>query len=200
MASQKPEILVVPADSPKHKATVTTLFTAYAQSLDIDLSFQNFEQELASLPGKYTPETGGALFLAYSRPTASSLSPPSSKQSPPSHAAVGCVALRAFSPPSICELKRLYIIPEARGLGAGRELMDTVIGKAKELGYKEILLDTLRSIVKARKMYARYGFVDVEKYYDNPLDGTCFMRLVLHQGSSRPIFAEEQPNLVQTEF
>ncbi|ORY10054.1 acetyltransferase [Clohesyomyces aquaticus] len=166
-------ILTTPAKFPDDHTLVSCLFTAYAESLEIDLAFQNFAQELSSLPGKYAPENGGALLLARSPPQIASADT-SQPQTP-----IGCVALRAFAPPRICELKRLYIVPDARGLGAGRKLLEAVIGKAREMGYKKILLDTLPSMVAARKMYAAFGFEEVEKYYESPIEGTCFMRLRL---------------------
>lgn len=156
-------ITIVPAEFPRDREVVAALFAAYAGSLKIDLSFQNFDDELSQLPGKYAAEAGGALLLA--RDTSSK--------------AIGCVAVRAFSPRQTCELKRLYVVPEARGMGAAQRLMDAAIGRARQLGYGDMLLDTLASMKAARALYERYGFKQVEKYYDNPIEGTVFMRAVL---------------------
>lgn len=181
-----PRVEVCVAEFPRDKEVVIELFTAYANSLPIDLTFQNFEHELSSLPGKYSPENGGIIYLAYTVSGSLSCSKPvtpSSNSTPKTSSntskVIGCSALRPFSPPSICELKRLYITPDSRGLGVGRLLLETVIEKAKELGYKEMMLDTLPSMFAARKMYEKYGFVRVEKYYETPIDGTVFMKLAL---------------------
>ena len=153
-------IEVLPATFPADREKIVALFTAYAKSLNIDLAFQSFDEELSQLPGKYASEEGGALLLA----------------SDPASRIIGCVAIRAFSRPETCELKRLYVVPEARGMGAAQRLMDAVIVKAQELGYTSMLLDTLASMEAARKLYERYGFEQIDKYYDNPVEGTVFMR------------------------
>lgn len=159
-------INTLPAEFPRDQEVVAALFAAYADSLNIDLSFQNFDDELSQLPGKYATEKGGTLLLA--RDSSSEV--------------IGCVAIRAFSPhEKTCELKRLYIIPEARGMGAAQQLMDAAIERARQLGYRGMLLDTLASMKAARALYTRYGFKEVEKYYDNPIEGTVFMRLVLDE-------------------
>jgi ribosomal protein S18 acetylase RimI-like enzyme len=163
---------------PKDISIVTALFTAYSKSLNIDLSFQNFSDELLSLPGKYASSNGGALFLAYDTNTSTDSTLNQSTGEKVAQA-LGCVALRAFNAPISCELKRLYTTPEARRRGAGRKLLEAVISRAKELGYKEMLLDTLSSMTAARKMYADYGFEECEKYYDTTLEGTVFMKLKL---------------------
>ncbi|KAL1599836.1 hypothetical protein SLS60_007641 [Paraconiothyrium brasiliense] len=159
-------ISITPAQFPRDREVVATLFAAYAESLNIDLSFQSFDDELSQLPGKYAAEKSGTLLLAYD-----------SNTSPAT--VIGCVAVRAFSPPDTCELKRLYIVPEARGMGAAQRLMDAAIGKARELNYHYMLLDTLASMTAARKLYVRYGFEEVDRYYDNPIEGTVFMRAAL---------------------
>ena len=168
--------LVRPAEFPKDLDIVKELITAYTNSLGIDLSFQNFEHEFASLPGKYDPSNGGASFLASrSVPVPSSDSPTSTA----SETIIGCACLRAFKSPDVCEVKRLYVTPDSRGTGAGKKLMDIIIEKAKEMDYKEMLLDTLETMVAARKMYRLYGFEECENYYGSPLPGTIFMRLKL---------------------
>ena len=156
----------MPAEFSRDREVVAALFAAYAESLNIDLSFQSFSDELSQLPGKYAAEKGGTLFLAHAT------------DSSPARV-IGCVAVRAFSPPETCELKRLYIVPEARGMGAAQRLMDAAIGKARQLGYSHMLLDTLASMTAARKLYVQYGFEEVDKYYDNPIEGTVFMRAAL---------------------
>lgn len=133
---------------------------------------------MSSLPGKYASSNGGALFVAYD--VDASIDAPVKQDAEDRIGMVlGCAALRAFNAPESCELKRLYTVPEARRRGAGRRLLEAVIRRAKELGYKEMLLDTLSSMSAARKMYAEYGFEECEKYYDTTLEGTVFMRLKL---------------------
>jgi ribosomal protein S18 acetylase RimI-like enzyme len=162
---------IAPAEFPRDREAVTALFAAYADSLNIDLSFQSFADELSQLPGKYAAEKGGALFLAHAA-------------TPSSAKVIGCVAVRAFAPPDTCELKRLYIVPDARGAGAAQRLMAAAVDKARELGYSDMLLDTLASMTAARKLYARYGFAETDKYYDNPIAGTVFMRAALEDVGS----------------
>lgn len=165
------KLYIASASSPQDLEHVKELFTAYADSLPISLTFQNFSNELASLPGLYAPPTG-ALFLAYPIPPPDS---PEPKKSRP----IGVIALRTLpntsSESRICEMKRLYLSPASRGLGIGKKLVEEVIEEAKRLGYVEMRLDTLPSMVGARALYKSFGFVEVEKYYDNPFEGTIFL-------------------------
>jgi ribosomal protein S18 acetylase RimI-like enzyme len=142
--------------------SIAALFTSYAASLPIDLTYQSFSEELESLPGKYAPSTG-ELFLAVD-----------SHSSTP----IGCVAVRPLPLPDVprcCEMKRLYVTPEGRGLGLGRALATGALAAAVELGYKHVRLDTLPTMVTARKLYESLGFVECEKYYDTPIEGTVFL-------------------------
>ncbi|PLB44607.1 acyl-CoA N-acyltransferase, partial [Aspergillus steynii IBT 23096] len=152
--------------------------------LNIDLTFQDFASELQSLPGKYSPPSG-ELLLAWT--TDGTKTP------------LGCVAVRLLQtdsaihdqaisqtqsvsqgrPRKCCEMKRLYVTPEARGTGLGRALADAVIQKAKELGYAEMRLDTLPFMAGAVHLYRRLGFVDIPPYYETPLEGTVFLSLDL---------------------
>ncbi|KAF2713072.1 acyl-CoA N-acyltransferase [Pleomassaria siparia CBS 279.74] len=145
-----------------HVETIEADFNDHADIVD----------ELSTLPGKYSPSNGGAVFLAYNKGE-----DPSEEPGEPLF--FGCAALRAFDAPYTCEIKRLYIKPNHRRLGAGRMLLERVIEQAKRLGYKEMLLDTLPSMTAARKMYVEYGFEECEKYYDSPIEGTVFMKLKL---------------------
>jgi N-acetylglutamate synthase-like GNAT family acetyltransferase len=169
---------VYEAEFPRDTEKVTALFTAYAKSLEIDLSFQKFDDEVSSLPGKYSVMSKGVIFIASDADTFIS-SFPKQATGEKYGQVLGCVALRAFNAPDSCELKRLYTIPEARRQGAGRRMLEAVIQRAKKLGYREVLLDTLLSMTAARNMYAEYGFEECEKYYDTTLEGTVFMRLNL---------------------
>lgn len=155
-------ISITPASSADDLAIITDLFKAYSTSLGIDLSYQDFESELASLPGKYAPPAG-ALFLARDE----------------SNSPLGCVALRPLSDEGACEMKRLYVAPEGRGRGIGKALMLAVIGEARKKGYREMCLDTLPTMGTAQAMYRGAGFEPMEAYYATPVAGTLFLRLRL---------------------
>lgn len=152
-----PAFLIAPA-ALADLADVASLFRAYAGSLPIDLGYQDFEAELAGLPGKYAPPRG-ALLLARA----------------PDGAPLGCVALRPFAEPGVCEMKRLYVAPAARGLGLGRALAEAVTAEAARLAYAEIRLDTLPSMSSAIGLYEALGFRRIGAYYDTPVAGTLFL-------------------------
>lgn len=175
MASPPPTVKIRPARFPEDKDAVSTLFLAYEQFIldfaAINLDFQGFAHELASLPGKYSEEKNGALFLAYLQV------PPSDGQSAVVERPIGCVGLRAFKEGS-AELKRLYLAPESRGLGVGTMLVDAVVKKARDAGYVEILLDSLSSMTAARALYVKCGFEQIDKYYES-VDDAVFYRLRL---------------------
>ncbi|HJU22738.1 MAG TPA: GNAT family N-acetyltransferase [Casimicrobiaceae bacterium] len=141
-------------------AAAKGLFEAYAASLDVDLCFQNFAHELATLPGDYASPMG-CLLLARVR-----------------DGAVGCVALRPLANRT-GEIKRLYVDPTWHGAGIGRALADAVIARARAIGYDEVKLDTLATMRAARALYASLGFRDCTPYYDNPLPGVAYMSLAL---------------------
>lgn len=136
------------------------LFQEYASWLDVDLCFQNFTQELASLPGVYAPPRGRLLIA--------------SLDSEP----VGCVALRPAEGSS-CEMKRLFVRPRFRGQGFGRCLAERVIAEARALGYTHMVLDTLPMMAGAITLYEALGFKRRSAYYATPLPQTVFMELQL---------------------
>jgi len=138
------------------------LFEAYAASLPIDLAYQDFADELAGLPGKYARPCG-ALLLARSK-----------DESP-----LGCVGLRPLAQDGCCEMKRLYVLPDARGLGLGRALAGAVIDAARRIGYRELRLDTLETMAAALALYAQLGFGRIAPYYAPTPRGTVFMALRL---------------------
>ena len=146
-----------PVSSPADVATARTLFREYADSIGIDLCFQDFETELATLPGAYRPPSG-ALLLAER-----------------AGEAVGCVALRPLEPPAVAELKRLYVRPSARGAGLGAALTEAALGLAREAGYARIRLDTLPTMAAAQALYRRLGFREVGPYRPNPIPGALYM-------------------------
>jgi ribosomal protein S18 acetylase RimI-like enzyme len=137
-----------------------TLFEEYGNSLGIDLSYQNLAGELASLPGKYAPPDGGVIIARH-------------RGEP-----CGCVALRRIDERT-CEMKRLYVRPDARGLGIGAELVTRVIGMAREKGYGAIRLDTLPSMKSAVSLYKLAGFSEIPAYIFNPFPGALFMEKTL---------------------
>ena len=160
-------IRIEPARSPRDLQSTAQLFAEYAESLGLDLSFQDFDTELTSLPGKYAPPTGDILLA---RDTSGN--------------AVGCVAVRPLSPPDCCEMKRLYILPAARGLGVGKRLVHKILDTALSLGYNKIKLDTLPSMRQAVSLYESAGFVPITPYYKTPLPGTVFLGRQLGSSSA----------------
>jgi len=140
---------------------ITTLFYEYTKWLDLDLTFQNFEAEIACMPGKYAPP-GGELLLA--RLAEGDV--------------VGCVAVRPLVG-EVCEMKRLWVRDNAKSLGIGKALVSAVIDVGKRLGYSRMRLDTLPRMAAAVTMYRSFGFVDIEPYYETPLSGTHFLELDL---------------------
>ena len=137
-------------------ANIKELFIEYAESLGVDLSFQGFEEELNTLPGKYA-EPEGCIILA------------SVEDAP-----AGCVALRKINN-EICEMKRLYVKSQFRSLGLGKKLANSIIEKARELGYEYIRLDTLPTMKRAQEMYREMGFYEIEPYIYNPVEGTRYL-------------------------
>jgi GNAT superfamily N-acetyltransferase len=149
-----------PADPPADLSVVRLLFRQYAESLGIDLGFQDFEAELVSLPGKYSPPRGSVL-LAWN-----------------GDRAVGCVALRPIDD-NVCEMKRLYVHPELRAQRVGRRLAERIIQEARAIGYRSMNLDTLPSMSPALRLYSNLGFRPIEPYVFNPIEGAIFLGLDL---------------------
>jgi GNAT superfamily N-acetyltransferase len=147
---------VTPA-GPADLADMAALFRAYAAALAVDLGPQGFERELAELPGAYVPPRG-ALLLARDQ----------------DGNALGCIALRPLAE-VVCEVKRLYVLPEARGTGLGKALVGTVLDEAARLRYHEIKLDTLDHMQAAIALYRNFGFAPIEPYGTHPYEGlVCF--------------------------
>jgi GNAT superfamily N-acetyltransferase len=144
-----------------------TLMKEYVRFLGVDLSFQGFEEELASLPGKYAPPSG-ALFLARMPVT----------DGHASGVPAGCVGLRKLAP-GICEMKRLFIRPRFRGTGLGRALAERVIEEGRALGYRAMRLDTLDRLKSAVGLYRSLGFRQIPPYCENPLPDSMFWELRL---------------------
>jgi putative acetyltransferase len=157
-------IHLVVADSVHLLDQTRQIFRDYAASLDIDLCFQNFESELAQLPGDYAPPHGH-LLLAFV-----------------GDALAGCGAFRQIGDvdyANACEMKRLYVRPEYRSLGLGRLLAQTLFDEAKRGGYSVMLLDTLDDMEAARSLYATLGFAEIPPYYFNPIAGAHYLKAEL---------------------
>lgn len=137
------------------------LFEEYASGIGISLCFQNFDRELAKLPGDYAPPDGRLLLASEEDQLA------------------GCIAMRKLGP-NVCEMKRLFLRPAYRGKGLGRVLAESIIDEARKLGYTHMRLDTLPGRMdKAIELYRSIGFVEIGPYCENPVEGAKFMELDL---------------------
>ena len=152
---------IVEAEGAEALALVRKLFEEYAASLEVDLEFQGFAEELAGLPGAYARPTGGLLLGFEGEELA------------------GCVAFRPLEP-GVAEMKRLYVRPSARGAGWGRRLAERVVSDARAAGYQRMRLDTLPSMRPALGLYLEMGFREIPAYRHNPVAGTQFLELDLH--------------------
>jgi len=151
---------ILQATSLEQLAVIRTLFAEYAAWLRVDLCFQGFNEELASLPGSYAPPQGRLLLATIADEPA------------------GCVAMRPLGD-TACEMKRLFVRPAFQGRGVGRNLAQHVIAQASSSGYSTMRLDTLSFMSSAIRLYQALGFVRRSAYYDTPLPDTVFMELQL---------------------
>ena len=162
MDEQAGQILLVSSEA--EIGQVRELFREYQLSLEVDLSFQNFEQELRELPGEYQPPYGALLLaLVEGQPA-------------------GCCALRPLLTSdysNACEMKRLYVRPAFRGRRLGRQLVEQTLLLAQQAGFDHMLLDTLNDMEAARELYQDCGFVEVAPYYHNPLPGAHYLKVEL---------------------
>ncbi len=158
------DIRLQPVDTPELLAATRELFREYAQQLGIDLCFQNFEAELAELPGVYVPPQGGLLLAFVDGELA------------------GCGAFRPLTDvdyANACEMKRLYVRRAFRRFGLGRQMAQALIDCATESGYSCMLLDTLDDMEAARGLYETLGFIEVPPYYFNPIPGAHYLKVEL---------------------
>lgn len=157
----RPTIQFITPDSPDQLTATRQIFLEYAKQLGVDLCFQNFEAELANLPGEYG-EPGGTLLLALV-----------------DGEIAGCCGLRALDSvdyPNAAEMKRLYVRKAFRRFGLGRQLAEAVLDAARMASYHCVLLDTLNDMESARALYAELGFVDIPPYYHNPISGAHYLK------------------------
>lgn len=150
------------ATGPEHLAVLRDLFQEYADSLSIDLCFQQFDTELATLPGEYA-DPRGALLLALV-----------------DGAPAGCCALRPLDTadyPNASEMKRLFVRKAFRGFGLGRQLAEATLDAARQRGYACVLLDTLDDMESARALYTDLGFTEIPPYYHNPIQGAHYLKV-----------------------
>ena len=152
--------LSTPAGAPELDA-VREIFREYADGLGVDLCFQEFEQELAGLPGDYAAPRGALLVASVDGELA------------------GCCALRPLDTadyPNAAEMKRLYVRKAFRGLGLGRQLAESILDAARQAGYTSVLLDTLDDMEAARALYEDLGFEEIPPYYHNPIAGAHYLK------------------------
>jgi len=156
-----PSVEFLQAESAAQIAQARELFLEYAQSLGFSLCFQNFDKELAQLPGDYVPPSGRLLLAEHQ------------------HHLAGCVALHKLDD-GICEMKRLYLRPQFRGKRLGLALAERIIAEARQIGYRQMRLDTVESVMKdAVAMYRKLGFQEISPYCSNPIPSALYMELLL---------------------
>ena len=157
-----PTVTLSAATDPEALVIVRELFQEYANSIEVNLDFQDFEKELATLPGDYA-EPRGAIVLAWV-----------------GDSVAGCCALRPLDTsdyPNAAEMKRLYVRKAFRGFGLGQELAEGTLDAARRAGYACVLLDTLDEMESARALYASLGFEEIPPYYHNPLPGSHYLKV-----------------------
>lgn len=160
----RPSIQFITPDTPGQLAATRQIFAEYAEQLGIDLCFQNFEAELAALPGEFCAPTGALLLALVDGEIA------------------GCCALRVLDSvdyPNAAEMKRLYVRKAFRRFGLGRQLAEAALDAARMAGYHCVLLDTLNDMESARALYADLGFADIPPYYHNPIPGAHYLKVDL---------------------
>ena len=160
----RPSIQFITPATSEQLAATRQIFTDYAEQLGIDLCFQNFEAELADLPGEYSAPAGALLLALVDGELA------------------GCCGLRALDSvdySNAAEMKRLYVRKAFRRFGLGRQLAEAVLDAARIAGYRSVLLDTLDDMASARALYTELGFTEIPPYYHNPVPGAHYLKVDL---------------------
>ncbi len=160
----RPQIELVYPSSPELLEECSRIFRDYAESIEVDLRFQQFETELTELPGDYAPPRGQLLLAIVEGVVA------------------GCGALRPIPDcdyPNACEMKRLFVRPAFRSFGIGRVLVQALIDAGTRAGYSSVLLDTLDEMEAARGLYSSFGFEEIPPYYFNPIAGAHYLKAEL---------------------
>ena len=159
-----PETVLFTPTTAAELQAVRDIFNEYADSLSVDLDFQGFAEELANLPGEYTDPRGALLLASVGGRVA------------------GCCALRPLDGSdytNAAEMKRLYVRPDFRGIGLGRQLSEAILDEARRAGYSCVLLDTLDDMEAARALYEDLGFEEIPPYYHNPHAGAHYLKVDL---------------------
>ncbi len=165
-----PDVRLVEPDTPALLDAARELFCEYAVGLGVDLCFQNFDAELAALPGEYAAPSGALLLALVDGQPA------------------GCGAMRPLADvdyTDACEMKRLYVRRAFRGFGLGRLLAQALLDRARQAGFSNLLLDTLDDMEAARSLYEALGFEEIPPYYFNPIPGAHYLRADLNESASR---------------
>lgn len=161
---ETPSVQFITPENPEEWELTRQIFREYAQSLKVDLCFQNFEDELRDLPGEYAGPKGALLLALVDKELA------------------GCCALRPLDNvdyPNAAEMKRLYVRKAFRGFGLGRQLADAILDAARRTGYACVLLDTLDDMEAARALYEELGFEEIPPYYYNPMVGAHYLKVTI---------------------
>ncbi len=161
LKTSTPVIHFIVPDTASELDATRRIFEEYAESLQVDLCFQDFSNELRNLPGEYASPSGTLLMALVDG------------------AVAGCCAIRALDTVdyvNACEMKRLYVRPAFRGLGLGRDLAERVLDTARQAGYRSVLLDTLDEMETARALYQDLGFEEIPPYYHNPIAGAHYLK------------------------
>jgi len=161
-------LTILQAETSEHMNTARQMIEEYAARLEFELCFQGFDEEMRSLPGKYSPPAGRLLIAFWNGKPA------------------GVIALRPLDEPRLCEMKRLYVRPEFRGHQIGLVLAERIISDAAEIGYSRMRLDTVAGKMdRAIAMYRELGFAETDPYYQTPVGQTLFMELLLAPEKAR---------------
>lgn len=180
-----PDVFLITPDQAVEFEATRAIFRDYAASLDVDLGFQDFDSELAQLPGEYAEPRGCLLLALVDLPAQADEAPPEAvvRRTNGSMALVaGCCALRPLDQAdhvNAAEMKRLFVRPGFRGLGLGRQLAEATLDAARSAGYACVLLDTLDDMEAARGLYEELGFEEVPPYYHNPIAGSHYLKVEL---------------------